>query len=71
RFDITATSLLSRTDEQLAQCPGEGQLLLRLEDDGPAEGKRAIFNVDIFNPCWLWKDADVDGIAKLRVRAGQ
>jgi len=71
RFDITATSLLSRTDEQLAQCPGEGQLLLRLEDDGPAEGERAIFNVDIFNPCWLWKDADVDGIAKLRVRAGR
>jgi len=71
RFDITATSLLSRTDEHLAQCPGEGQLLLRLEDDGPADGERAIFNVDIFNPCWLWKDADVDGIASVRIRAGQ
>ncbi|WP_455947376.1 family 20 glycosylhydrolase [Lelliottia jeotgali] len=71
RFDVTAASLLSRTDEHLAQCPGEGQLLLRLEDDGPADGERAIFNVDIFNPCWLWKDADVEGIAKLRVRAGQ
>ncbi|MHC5149198.1 family 20 glycosylhydrolase [Stenotrophomonas rhizophila] len=71
RFDITAGSLLSRTDEHLAQCPGEGQLLLRLEDDGPADGERAIFNVDIFNPCWLWKDADVDGIATLRIRAGQ
>ncbi|MER2176995.1 MAG: family 20 glycosylhydrolase [Stenotrophomonas maltophilia] len=71
RFDITATSLLSRTDEHLAQCPGEGQLLLRLEDDGPADGERAIFNVDIFNPCWLWKDADVGGIASVRIRAGQ
>lgn len=71
RFDITATSLLSRTDEHLAQCPGEGQLLLRLEDDGPADGERAIFNVDIFNPCWLWKDANVDGIASVRIRAGQ
>ena len=71
RFDVTAASLLSRTDEHLAQCPGDGQLLLRLEDDGPAEGERAIFNVDIFNPCWLWKDANVEGIAKLRVRAGQ
>ncbi|HBZ46900.1 MAG TPA: beta-hexosaminidase, partial [Stenotrophomonas sp.] len=71
RFDVTAQSLLSRTDEHLAMCPGEGKLLLRLEDDGPADGARAIFNVNIFNPCWLWQGADVDGIAKLRVRAGQ
>ncbi len=71
RFDITAASLLSRTDEHLALCPGEGKLLLRLEDDGPADGARAIFNVNIFNPCWFWQDADLDGIARLRVRAGQ
>lgn len=71
RFNLTAASLLSRSDEQLALCPGEGKLLLRLEDDGPAEGERAVFNVNIFNPCWLWKDADLDGIATLRVRAGQ
>jgi hexosaminidase len=71
RFDVTAASLLSRTDEQLAMCPGEGKLLLRLEDDGPADGTRAIFNVNIFNPCWLWQGANVAGIATLRVRAGQ
>ncbi|WP_421569224.1 family 20 glycosylhydrolase [Stenotrophomonas sp. PD6] len=71
RFDVTAASLLRRTDEQLAMCPGEGKLLLRLEDDGPADGARAIFNVNIFNPCWLWQGANVDGIATLRVRAGQ
>ncbi|MFL9584246.1 beta-N-acetylhexosaminidase [Stenotrophomonas sp. AB1(2024)] len=71
RFEVTAASLLRRTDEQLALCPGEGKLLLRLEDDGPAVGERAIFNVNIFNPCWLWEGADVDGIAKLRIRAGQ
>jgi len=41
------------------------------EDDGPADGARAIFNVNIFNPCWWWEGADVDGITKLRVRAGQ
>jgi hexosaminidase len=71
RFDITAASLLTRTDEHLAMCPGEGKLLLRLEDDGPLVGERAIFNVNIFNPCWLWEKADLDGIAKVRVRAGQ
>ncbi len=71
RFDLDAAALLSRRDEQLGLCPGEGQLLLRLEDDGPADGARAIFNVNIFNPCWLWKGADMDGIARVRVRAGQ
>lgn len=71
RFDITAQSLLTRNDEHLAMCPGEGKLLLRLEDDGPADGARAIFNVNIFNPCWLWEKADLDGIASVRVRAGQ
>lgn len=70
RFDITATSLLTRNDEHLDLCPAEGKLLLRLEDDGPAEGPRAVFNVNIFNPCWLWQNANVDGIGKVRVRAG-
>lgn len=71
RFDLTAASLLSRRDDQLAMCPGKGKLLLRLEDDGPAEGERAIFNVNIFNPCWLWQGADLQGITTVRVRAGQ
>ncbi|WP_312317056.1 family 20 glycosylhydrolase [Stenotrophomonas sp.] len=70
RFDITATSLLTRNDEHLDLCPAEGKLLLRLEDDGPAEGPRAVFNVNIFNPCWYWQNANVDGIGKVRVRAG-
>ena len=64
-----AASLLQREDEALAMC-SQG-LMLRLEDDGPLEGPRAIFNVDIFNPCWLWADAPLDGIAAVEVRAGR
>ncbi|MFC3714546.1 beta-N-acetylhexosaminidase [Luteimonas soli] len=67
RFD--AASLLQREDEALAMC-SQG-LMLRLEDDGPLEGRRAIFNADIFNPCWLWADAPLDGIAAVEVRAGR
>ena len=48
-----------------------GQLMLRLEDDGPREGDRAIFNVDIFNPCWSWKQAPLAGIDAIEVRAGR
>ena len=64
-----AASLLQRDDEALAMC-SQG-LMLRLEDDGPLEGPRAIYNVDIFNPCWLWRDAPLDGIAAIKVRAGR
>src|SRR5690606_10539584 len=67
RFD--ASSPLQREDEALAMC-SQG-LMLRLEDDGPLEGPRAIFNADIFNPCWLWRAAPLDGIEAVEVRAGR
>lgn len=67
RFD--AASLLRRSDEALAMC-SQG-LMLRLEDDGPLHGERAIYNVDIFNPCWLWRAAPLGGIESIEVRAGR
>ncbi len=66
---LDAAALRTRTDEELAMC--SNSLMLRLEDDGPADGERAIYNVDIFNPCWRWDGADLDGIASIRVRAGR
>jgi hexosaminidase len=66
---LTAATLLSRSDEELQMC--SSGLMLRLEDDGPAEAERAIFNVDIFNPCWLWSGADLSGIASIEIRAGR
>jgi len=71
RFAVTAGSLLVRDDTRLDLCPGDGKLLLRLEDDGPAEGERAVFNVNIFSPCWLWQDADLTGVSAVKVRAGR
>ena len=66
---IDPASLLRREDEALASCTSS--LRLRLEDDGPIDGERAIFEVDIFNPCWLWEQAPLDGIAAVEVRAAQ
>jgi len=66
---LDAASMRSRSDEELAMCTGK--LMLRLEDDGPRVGERAIFNADIFNPCWQWKQADLRGVGSLQVRAGQ
>ncbi|QDH71920.1 beta-N-acetylhexosaminidase [Marilutibacter alkalisoli] len=70
-FVLDPASLLVRTDEQLAICPDAGRLLLRLEDDGPADGERAIFNATIFYPCWQWNAADLDGIGAVKVRLGR
>ena len=67
RFD--RASALKRDNAALAMC-SQG-LMLRLEDDGPLAGPRAIFNVDIFNPCWLWRDAPLDGIGAVDVVAGR
>ena len=67
--DLSVASLLTRSDEELAMCTG--QLMLRLEDDGPRDAPRAIYNVDIFNPCWNWKQAPLAGIGAVEVRAGR
>ncbi|UYB53082.1 family 20 glycosylhydrolase [Xanthomonas sp. AM6] len=69
RRRVDLASLRSRRDEDLAMC--SGKLTLRLEDDGPREGERAIFDVDIFDPCWTWKQAALDGVGALQVRAGR
>ena len=47
-------------------------IVLSLEDDAPLHGERAVFLVDIMNPCWIYADADlsqVDG-HRGRGRAG-
>lgn len=66
---FTAASLLTRSDVELATCTRK--LVLRLEDDGPRIGDRAIFNVDIFDPCWTWSRAPLAGIREVDVRAGR
>jgi hexosaminidase len=58
-----------RTSEEFSQCTGK--LVLRLEDDAPLEGERAVFNVDIVDPCWIWPDVDLTRGATLRASVGQ
>ena len=60
---------LRRASNELAQC--SGKLVLRIEDDAPAQGPRAFFDVDLFDPCWTWPHAPLDGAARIRVAVGQ
>ena len=66
---FTRDAALYRSSAALAQCTGK--LVLRLEDDVPSDGSRAVFSVDLFNPCWLWPHAPLDGIGGIAVQVGQ
>jgi hexosaminidase len=58
-----------RVSHDLEQC-AEGYLL-SLEDDAPIEGERAVFLVNITDPCWIWKGADLSQAGSVRVTVGQ
>ncbi len=70
RARIAATDLLTRTDKRMQPCTAEGPVL-RMQDDGPFSGERALFDVAIMQPCWLWENAPLQGIAGIEVRAGR
>lgn len=58
-----------RSDEQLKTCTEK--VRLALEDDHPAEGPRAVFVTDIFNPCWIYEKAPVGGAKQIAIEVGQ
>jgi hexosaminidase len=66
---IDVTERLRRTGGELRNC--EHRLPLRLEDDGPVAGPRAIFDIDILNPCWIYEGADLARVTGLRAAVGQ
>jgi hexosaminidase len=66
---VDSAALRRRTVEELAHC--SGKLVLRLEDDAPAGDDRAVFNVDIVDPCWIWRDIDLTRGASLTAAVGQ
>ena len=58
-----------RLSQQLKTCADK--LVLSLEDDAPVRGDRAVFLIDIMQPCWIWQGADLTGVGGLAVRVGQ
>jgi hexosaminidase len=48
-----------------------GKIDLYLEDDFPAGDKRPKFLIDILNPCWIWKQAELGGMAAIEIDVGQ
>ncbi len=66
---IDRQSLRRRNSDELASCTKK--LPLRLEDDAPLRGERAVFNVDILDACWIYAQASLNGIAQIQISVGQ
>jgi len=58
-----------RMSQDLGTCTAK--LVLNLEDDAPLTGARAVFLIDIENPCWLLPAADLTGARRLTAAVGQ
>ena len=68
-YPVSLLAAQTRDSHQLELC-GDG-INLSLEDDAPVAGPRAVFAVNLMNPCWVWKGADLSSALKLTARIGQ
>jgi hexosaminidase len=58
-----------RTSYELESC--SQKILLSLEDDAPVQGDRAVFLVDIMNPCWIYRAAELSDVGAIAASVGQ
>jgi hexosaminidase len=58
-----------RRSQELRTCADK--LVLNLEDDAPLRGPRAVFLVDIMQPCWIFERADLTGVTRIAATVGQ
>ena len=58
-----------RRSQELRTCADK--LVLNLEDDAPLRGERAVFLVDVMQPCWLFERADLSTVTRIRASVGQ
>ena len=62
-------TLHHRYSQDLELC--SNRIALNLEDDAPLTGPRAVFLVDIMNPCWIYRRADLTGVSAIEAGVGQ
>jgi hexosaminidase len=66
---ISVDNAFHRFSQELKLCTQK--LSLSLEDDAPVNGPRAVFLIDIENPCWIFEHADLDYVNAISVAVGQ
>jgi hexosaminidase len=58
-----------RRSQELRTCADK--LVLNLEDDAPLRAARAVFLVDVMQPCWIFERADLSRITRIAATVGQ
>ncbi|MBS0366822.1 MAG: family 20 glycosylhydrolase [Proteobacteria bacterium] len=66
---LTPTTYQRHMSQDLLTCTAK--LVLNLEDDAPLSGPRAVFLVDIENPCWRMPQVDLGRPLQLTAAVGQ
>jgi len=66
---IHADGVQRRTSHELELC--SNAIALAIEDDAPLNGRRAVFSVDIANPCWIYRGVALDDVRSVLAAVGQ
>ena len=75
--DTTAADRTATPEHRTRRWPSNALRLcsehigLLLEDDAPIDGPRAVFAVDIQNPCWILPAVDLSQVTAVSARVGQ
>jgi len=67
-WTIAPALLRTRTASEMQLC--SKSVALRLEDDGPTEGKRRVLWGNIMHPCWIWRDAPLSRTLSIGAEVG-
>jgi len=69
RVVVSRDALLEKSSDALRQCAGK--LTLRLAGPASNDAPTRYYNVDLFDPCWLWPQAPLDGVRTIVVDAAR
>jgi hexosaminidase len=69
RWLISDALTRTRTASEMELCGNA--IPLRLEDDGPTNGKRLIHWADVMHPCWIWRGAPLSGVKRIVAQVGR
>ena len=69
RWMISPELARTRSASEMELC--DNAIPLRLEDDGPTNGKRIVHWVDIMHPCWIWRGAPLSGVQRVVAEVGR
>ncbi|WP_252181074.1 family 20 glycosylhydrolase [Azospirillum sp. B4] len=70
RYELSAEALRTRQSGELAACP-EGEMGLRIPLTPDATTRGPVFNVNLFDACWVYPKARLDGVTALTVQAAR